>query len=77
MPLTTIDAMREPELFQRWFKDPQTWVCWMVFISALFGLPIDPAGLEIFTSCTGRSLPPIGAFNEAWLKGGTPYPPAK
>jgi hypothetical protein len=65
--LTPIEAMREPDLFARWFKDPATWICWVVFLSALFGLPIDPAGLEIFTQCTGRTLPPAGAFNEAWL----------
>jgi len=65
--LTPIEAMREPDLFARWFKDPTTWICWEVFLSALFGLPIDPAGLEVFTQCTGRTLPPAGAFNEAWL----------
>jgi hypothetical protein len=67
MPLSPIETMREPALFARWFKDPTTWVCWTVFLSALFGLPIDPAGLEIFLQCTGRTLPPAGAFNEAWL----------
>jgi hypothetical protein len=67
MPLSSIEAMREPALFARWFKDPTTWICWTVFLSALFGLPIDPAGLEIFMQCTGRTLPPAGAFNEAWL----------
>jgi hypothetical protein len=65
--LSPLEAMREPALFARWFKDPATWICWTVFLSALFGLPIDPAGLEIFTQCTRRSLPPAGAFNEAWL----------
>jgi hypothetical protein len=65
--LSILEAMREPALFARWFKDPTTWVVWSVFLSALFGLPIDPVGLEIFTQCTGRALPPAGAFNEAWL----------
>jgi hypothetical protein len=67
MPLSPIETMREPALFARWFKDPTTWICWTVFLSALFGLPIDSAGLEIFLQCTGRTLPPAGAFNEAWL----------
>jgi hypothetical protein len=65
--LSPIEAMREPELFARWFRDPATWICWVVFLSALFGLPLDPAQIEIFQQCTGRSLPPAGAFNEAWL----------
>jgi len=65
--LSILETMRESALFARWFKDPATWICWTVFLSALFGLPIDPAGLEIFAQCTGRALPPAGAFNEAWL----------
>jgi hypothetical protein len=65
--LSILETMRESALFARWFKDPATWICWTVFLSALFGLPIDPAGLEIFMQCTGRSLAPTSAFNEAWL----------
>jgi hypothetical protein len=30
-------------------------------------LPLDPAQLEIFTLCTGRSVPLLGGFIEAWL----------
>jgi hypothetical protein len=60
-------VMTDTRLFKRWFKDPATWICWTVFLSALFGLPIDPAAIEIFQRCTGRTLPPAGAFNEAWL----------
>jgi hypothetical protein len=66
-PITILDAMRENALFARWFKDPTTWVYWTVFLSALFGLPIDPAQMEMFRQCTGRSLTLVGAFNEAWL----------
>jgi hypothetical protein len=66
-PITIIRAMRDNALFSRWFKDPATWVYWSVFLSALFGLPLDPASLEIFTQCTGRSASPLSAFTEAWL----------
>jgi hypothetical protein len=66
-PITILDAMRESALFARWFKDPATWLYWTVFLAALFGLPLDPAELEIFTRCTGRSAPLLGGFIEAWL----------
>jgi len=59
--------MREPALFARWFKNPTSWICWTVFLSALFGLPIDQDRLEIFYQCTGRSAPPVGSFSESWL----------
>lgn len=65
--VTILDAMRDHDLFARWFKDPKTWACWCVFLSALFGLPLDPAQLEIFHQCTGRSAPLIAGYVEAWL----------
>ncbi len=65
--LSIVEAMREPALFARWFKDPTTWVVWGVFLSVLFGLPIDPAALGVFSQCTGRTLAPANSFSEAWL----------
>jgi hypothetical protein len=62
-----IQTMRDTALFARWFKDPASWICWCVFLSALFGLPLDPGSLEIFRQCTGRSLPLSAGFVEAWL----------
>ena len=38
--VTILDAMRDPLLFGPWFKDG-TWDSWMVFLSALFGLPLE------------------------------------
>jgi hypothetical protein len=65
--VTVLEAMREKELFSRWFKDPKTWVFWTVFLASLFGLPLDAKGLEIFAQCTGRKAPLPGGYNEAWL----------
>jgi hypothetical protein len=59
--------MQDSALFARWFRDPATWVFWCVFLASLFGLPLDPAWLEIFKQCTGRSAPLPGGFNEAWF----------
>jgi hypothetical protein len=65
--LSPLEAMREPALFARWFKDPTTWAAWCVFLSALFGLPLDPAQLEVFGQCTGRKAPLASGYVEAWL----------
>ena len=40
-------------LFGPWFKKPATWAAWRVFLSALFGLPIDGDGLDLFRRSTG------------------------
>ena len=31
--LTILDACRDPALFGRWLKDPETWAAWMVFLT--------------------------------------------
>jgi hypothetical protein len=64
---TILEAMTAPKLFARWFRDPTTWSTWSVFLSVLFGLPIDPTQAEIFRQCTGRSFLPGDGFSEAWL----------
>jgi hypothetical protein len=65
--LSILETMREPVLFARWFKDPTTWAAWCVFLSALFGLPLDPAQSEVFRQCTGRTAPLASGYVEAWL----------
>jgi hypothetical protein len=65
--VTILDAMRHHDLFARWFRDPVSFACWCVLLSALFGLPLDPAQLEIFRKCTGRAAPLASGYIEAWL----------
>ncbi|MET4483032.1 hypothetical protein [Bradyrhizobium sp. F1.13.3] len=65
--ITIMDAMRDPNLFGRWFRNPESWAAWTIFLSVLFGLPIDPAGAELLMQCTGRAALPTTAFSEAWL----------
>jgi hypothetical protein len=64
---TIIDAIGNPELFSRWFRDPATWAAWLVVLRAIFGLPLSDDELELFRRCTGRAAPPVGAFREIWL----------
>ncbi len=39
--MNIVDACRDPQLFSPWFKDPATWASWLVFLAALFALPMD------------------------------------
>jgi hypothetical protein len=65
--MNILQCMDDPDLWRRWFRDPQTWQPWRVFLAALFGLPLPPAGRALFTRCTGRKTPPAGGCHEAWL----------
>ena len=65
--LTILDAIRDPSLFAPWFRDPSTWRAWFSFLSALFGLPMDPETLAIYQRHTQRKTAPLVAFLEAWL----------
>jgi hypothetical protein len=66
--LSLLDAVDDDNLFAPWFKDPQSWQAWRVFIAALFGLPITHIDDEIlFEECTGRRAPPTKPASEAWL----------
>jgi hypothetical protein len=64
---TIIDAIDDANLFQPWFKDRATWSAWFVFLRALFGLPLAPHQLALFTECTGRTEAPTSAASEGWL----------
>jgi hypothetical protein len=62
-----LDVIDAPGIWRRWFKDPRTWEPWRAFLSALFGLPLDDAALELFRQCTGSSMVRSGPYAEAWL----------
>jgi hypothetical protein len=64
---TILDAMESPHLFQRWFRDVDTWAAWCAFLAALFALPMDQEAEAVYRACTGRTAPPPVPFTEAWL----------
>jgi hypothetical protein len=66
MDITITAAIRDRRLLGGVFKDVKTWRAWMVFLSALFNLPIeDPEDLKIFQECTGLIEPPKERIREA------------
>jgi hypothetical protein len=65
--MTLIEAMADPQLFARWFRDPATWAAWRAFIAALFALPMTAEQQLIFEVCTGRNAAQEKPATEAWL----------
>ncbi len=65
--VTILEACRDPALFERWFRRPETWRAWFAFLRALFGLAMDDDDRQLFERCTGRAEPPAGGAQEAWL----------
>lgn len=43
----------------------ETWRSWRVFVAAVYGEPLDAAGLALFRQCTGRTAPRVGGYPEA------------
>ncbi len=64
--LTILVAMSDRDLFGPWFRG-ESWQAWCVFLSALFGLPLDKKSLVIFQQHTGRKDAPTVPTKEGWL----------
>jgi len=64
---TILEACRDPNLFGRHFRDPETFKGWFAFLAALFALPMTDAEREFYKTCTGRTEPPVEPLTEAWL----------
>jgi hypothetical protein len=67
--VTILQAMRDPNLFGRWFSGP-SWDRWRVFLAALFGLKMNAAQLSVYRAHTGRQAAPDKPCREAWCVAG-------
>ena len=61
-----LQAIRDPNVFAPFFRGP-TWDTWLVFLAALFALPLTPDQLAVYQQFTGRTALPAHPFAEAWL----------
>jgi hypothetical protein len=63
-----VQALEDPELFGALpvFQDLTTWSRWLVFLKAVYGLPLAPDEVPIFCAHTGRAAytPPPGGWKE-------------
>jgi hypothetical protein len=64
--MNIIQALDDPNVFGPFFRGP-TWVVWRVFLAVLFGLPLTPEQLVLYTKHTGRTVAPTSPLSEAWL----------
>ncbi len=72
--ITILQAIRDSELFGRWFKrnwrGADTWKAWRSFLAGLFGLPLESEMLELYSKHTGRTDAPAAPFREAFVIAG-------
>ena len=47
---TIIDCINDPQIWQPWFKNTQTWAAWLCFVKALFGLGLEQSELRLSAS---------------------------
>jgi phage terminase large subunit-like protein len=64
--MNILQAVRDEKVFAPFFRG-STWESWVVFLLALFALPMTEAQLEIYKQHTGRHTPPAAPHREAWL----------
>jgi hypothetical protein len=55
------------DVFPRWFRNRASWQAWLVFLRALFALPLSPDQLATYRAHTGRSSAPTEPAEEGWL----------
>jgi hypothetical protein len=52
--MNIVEALEDSRLLGSLFKKPATWAAWLVYLRALFGLPIEAAeGRKLYRECTG------------------------
>ncbi len=64
--MTILQALTDTDLFGKLprFRTLTSWTPWLVFLKALFALPMTDAEVVLFTKHTGRLQPPTQAADE-------------
>ena len=61
-----VQVIEDKNLLGRFFKDLETWFAWIVFLKAVFALPMSSKEIVLCQACTGRKDPPVRPFREIW-----------
>ena len=64
--INIIEAIKNPQLFGSLFKSLDSWAAWLVWLKAVFGLPMDDGELALFQKCTGRISSSPNGVNEVF-----------
>jgi len=62
--MNIIEAIQDRALFGSLFKRLETWATWMVFLKAVFALPMNDQEFETYRKYTGREKTPARALQE-------------
>jgi hypothetical protein len=66
--MTIIEAIQDKALLRPAFKDLGTWWAWIVYLRALFNLPMkDLDDIKLFRECTGLCSPPGEQVRESFV----------
>lgn len=63
--MNIIQAMQDGGLFGDYFGDLASWSAWIVFLRAVYGLPMSDDELQVFRKHTGLPQPRPGGYMEA------------
>jgi len=63
---TIVEAIESKRFFKPLFQDISSWQSWLVFLKALYGLPMVEEEQELFKSCTQRDYTGGKSFEEAY-----------
>jgi hypothetical protein len=67
--ISVVQALEDRELFGALpaFRDLRTWAAWLVFMKAVYGLPLSREEAQVFCRHTARASyhPPVGGYPEA------------
>jgi hypothetical protein len=64
--MNVLDAINDNKIFGQHFRG-DSWQSWRVFLSALFGLPLNAEQLKLYQQCTGRTVAPRMPASECWV----------
>ena len=64
--ISIVQAIHDPKLFGSLFDSLDTWNAWLVWLKAVFGLPMTDPDLELYRQCTNRTDPPNRGVKEAY-----------
>lgn len=65
--MNIVEAINDQHLFGSFFKNPETWKTWKVFLRGLFGLPMTAEDVSAFKEFTGREKPPEKQVKESFV----------
>ena len=71
--MNILDSIRDPRVFgsAHHYRNPKTWAPWFTVYSAIYGLPLEKDGSELFERCTGLDYdPPDGGWPEVVIRAG-------